>query len=133
MSKSPKLSEVMTTAPIVIEPAEYLDQAERIMSRERVRHLPVVEGGRLVGLLSDRDLKLALGSQRAEVEELTVADVARPDPYRVEGGAALADVLDQMAERRLGSVVVCAGERVVGVFTATDACRLLARRLRHDE
>jgi CBS domain-containing protein len=93
--------------------------------RERgVRHLPVLDGGALVGVVSQRDLLLAesLGAALGDrVDEGAMEEACEAAP-----GEALAHVAGRMLARRLGCAVALDGGRVVGVFTAIDALRLLA-------
>jgi acetoin utilization protein AcuB len=97
-----------------------------------IRHLPVTEDGELAGILTDRDINLALGPDldSPPEQELSVRDVYQPDSYIVEAGALLEDVAAAMAERHIGSALITRGGKLVGIFTATDACRALARVLR---
>jgi acetoin utilization protein AcuB len=113
---------VMTPAPVSVSIEATLREAEDLMIDRGVRHLPVLENGTLVGVVSDRDL--ASGS------EGVVRDVCALDLYTVEPDAGLDEVLEQMAERQLGCVVVTRGAEVAGIFTATDACRCFAEELR---
>lgn len=117
-----KIGSVMTPAPVSVSIEATLREAEDLMIDRGVRHLPVLEDGGLVGIVSDRDL--------ASGTEGVVRDVCALDLYTVEPDAALDEVLEQMAERRLGCVVVTRGDEVAGIFTAIDACRCFAEQLR---
>jgi acetoin utilization protein AcuB len=99
------------------------------MMRElQIRHLPVQEGGKLVGILTDRDLKLA--TSFGDPNELKVEDVMSLDPYTVRPEASLDAVVIEMAEHKYGSAIVQqANGKVVGIFTAVDALRVLAEQL----
>lgn len=127
----PPVSSVMTPAPIGVSIGETLRTAEDLMIDRRVRHLPVLDGETLVGVISDRDL--AFTSNAAEsglAERLLVRDVCSLDVYDVGPDEPLDVVLAEMADRRLGSAVVTREGRVAGIFTATDACRCFAAHLR---
>jgi acetoin utilization protein AcuB len=122
----------MTTAPHTIGVEQSLAFARKLMSDHHVRHLPVLHGGDLVGVLSDREvesLEALPGSARLTVEEAMVADV-----YVTSEDAPLDAVAAEMARRRVGSAVVVAGAeggaKVLGVFTAVDALRALADALK---
>ena len=118
----------MTRTPHTIGAEQSLKVARELMKDHHVRHLPVLHGGELVGVLSEREVQSfeALpGSSQLSVEEAMV-----PDAYVTSASAPLDGVADEMARRRLGSAVVMDGSAVLGVFTAVDALRALADALR---
>ena len=119
----------MTAVPQTIGRDQSLATARRMMLDNHCRHLPVLHGGRLVGILSDRDVGLLEAFEKVELEQATVGDAMTPEPYVVAPHASLAEVARAMAERKLGSVLVVDHGRVEGVFTTTDACRALAELL----
>lgn len=134
MKKLPRIKSVMTPFPWSIDIDAPVDEARAFMRREHIRHLPVVDEGRLVGLVSDRDIKLCLGPDfdSPPPGEVTVRDVYVDRPYVVELDEPLPNVLFAMAERHIGSVLVTREGKLAGVFTATDACRRFAEFLTAD-
>jgi CBS domain-containing protein len=84
-----------------------------------------------VGVLSDRDIAfMSIGGARPDlVDHLCVRDVCSFEVYAVGPDEPLAVVLREMAERRIGSTIVTDGGKIVGLFTATDACRCFAEFL----
>ena len=116
----------MTPCPLTIEASEPLSTARTRMRDNEVRHLPVLRGDRLVGILSQRDLHLleTLGGVDRELV-LAVEDAMTPAPFVVERRAKLEDVASVMVEKGYGSAIVVEDARVVGVFTTTDALRAL--------
>jgi len=98
------------------------------MMRElAIRHLPVLQDERLVGLVSERDLKAAASLPEAEAKTLTVGDVMKRDVFVASADMQLSEVASEMAEGKLGSaIIVDAGGNVTGIFTTTDALRILA-------
>jgi acetoin utilization protein AcuB len=95
--------------------------------RERgIRHLPVLDAGRLVGVVSQRDLYLAESLEGVDPTTDTVREAMCGEPYAVPPGAPLEEVAATMAERRLGSAIVVDRGAVIGVFTTVDALRALA-------
>ena len=102
------------------------------MVEHAVRHLPVKKGDTLVGVLTDRDLKRALDPDLglAPKDELFVRDVFVPDAYTVDTSEPLDRVLEEMTGQHLGSVLVTSHGRLAGIFTSTDACRVLCGHLR---
>lgn len=98
------------------------------MMRElAIRHLPVLQDERLVGVVSERDLKPAASLPEVETKALTVGDVMKRDVFVASTDMQLSEVASEMAEGKLGSaIIVDAGGNVAGIFTTTDALRILA-------
>lgn len=132
MPNPPAISSLMTRSPITIDIRSNAREAQKLMGERRFRHLPVVRDGRPVGILSDRDITLAIVAQQGMVraEDVTVEDVCILDAYQVAPETPLDHVVATMAERHIGSVLVVDGDILVGIFTATDACRYLGQCLR---
>lgn len=131
MPQTPPIRSVMTASPRTIDIDAPVREAQDLMIDLEIRHLPVTDRERLVGVLSDRDIAFASNGVTGELcDRLRVRDVCSLEVYRVAPEEALDVVLAEMAERRIGSVVVTEGERIAGLFTATDACRCFAEHLR---
>ena len=132
MDHIPLVASVMTPFPYSIDVDDSLRRARALMVEHQIRHLPVLRGRALVGVLSDRDLKRALDPRLGlpPEDELFVRDVYVPDPYVVDPHTALDVVLDHMAGHHVGSALVTSHGRLAGIFTATDACRLYCDHLR---
>lgn len=107
-----------------------LSDAFRTMQRERVRHLPVLEGGEVVGMISQRDLGLLGTKAPARMDELAVEEAMTAEPYIVGPDTAVRIVVQTMSSQRLGSAIVVDGGHVIGVFTTTDALALLSGLLK---
>jgi CBS domain-containing protein len=116
----------MTVSPVVIASDRPLAEAHRLMRERGFRHLPVVDDGRLVGLVSQRDLYLLETLSGVDPATETVGEAMSDDPYTVAPDARLEDVAARMAERKLGSALVVDRGSVIGVFTTVDALRALA-------
>ena len=122
----------MTPFPYWIDIGDTLRRARGLMVEHQIRHLPVMRGRSLIGVLSDRDLKRALDPTLGlpSEDELFVRDAYVSDPYVVDSSTALDVVLEHMAGHHLGSALVTSHGRLAGIFTATDACRLYCDHLR---
>jgi acetoin utilization protein AcuB len=120
------IADRMTKTPHLLGDEQTLSKAHEIMREHRIRHLPVLHGGKLVGVVSLRDLHLIETLRDVDPDEVTVEDAMTQDVYVVPPSALLKDVVKEMAERKLGSAVVAEGPRVVGVFTTVDALDTLA-------
>ena len=118
----------MTPQPHTIGDDQSLADARERMHHWHVRHLPVLHGGHLVGVVSERDVSLVEALQGVDIAHVRVDEAMSAEPWTVTKDATLAAVAAAMAEQRIGTAIVVEGEdRVVGVFTTTDALRALAR------
>ena len=119
----------MTTSPHTIGSDQTIAKAASVMSEHRIRHLPVLRGGRLLGVLSDRDVKLIESFRDVDASKTTVDEAMTEQPYAVEHDVPLDQVVRTMAEKRLGSAVIMQNHKVVGIFTTVDACQALSQLL----
>lgn len=127
---------VMTPFPHAVDADDPLDDARQMMESVAVRHLPVKHREQLVGLVTDRDIKLVLGPYCADSNDAEAPKVRHAcvfDVYTVEMTTPLRVVAAEMARRRIGSALVTKEGRLAGIFTATDACRCLADLLEGGE
>lgn len=120
----------MTRSVLTIGTKSPLTEAHRLMNEHAIRHLPVLEGGRLVGMLSQRDLHLIETLKDVVPKEVLVEEAMSQDAYTVAPEAPLEDVAREMALHKYGSAVVARGKQVLGIFTTTDALRALDTVLR---
>ncbi len=132
MPRIPRIKAAMTPFPHSVGEQESLDDARRLMAEHRIHHLPVLDGQRLVGVLTTRDLEHAEASAAlaGHAGRRRIGEVYCSPPYAVELEEPLDNVLVHMANERIGSAVVLRQGKVVGIFTTTDACRLFAEFLR---
>ena len=132
MTGIPHVRSVMTPFPHSVNTGDPLLRARALMVEHEIRHLPVTENDQLVGVLTDRDLKRAMDPDLGlpPKEELFVRDVFVRDAYVVEGGEPLDLVLEYMANHHIGSTLVTRDGLLMGILTATDACRLFCDHLR---
>ncbi len=122
----------MTPLPHTIEASSSIHQAKAVMDAERIRHLPVTSEGRLVGMLSERDLKLAfaVAATTDPSDGLHVGDVCNLEAYVVEHNTPLDHVLVHLAEQRLSSALVTRNGKLVGIVTNTDIYRSYSEHLK---
>ena len=134
MRKAPKIVPVMTAFPFDIGIREPIGNARRMMMERKIHHLPVVDNHELKGLISDRDIKLILGPEfdYPDPKELTVEDAMVDDPYVVDSETSIITVLDELARRRIGAALVTKEGRLVGIFSASDACREFSSWLKRE-
>jgi acetoin utilization protein AcuB len=115
----------MTASPHTIGRSQPIARAHERMREHGVRHLPVLEAGKLVGILSQRDALFVETLRDVDPEQVPVEDAMSEEVYTVGPETPLAEVVAAMAERKYGCVVVGEGAHVAGIFTTTDALRIL--------
>ena len=127
MSKAiPHIERYMTPGPHSIGQEQPLVQAHKLMRDYRIRHLPVLHGGKLVGVLSDRDLHLIETLRDVDPNKVTVEEAMSEVVYTVAPKAPLDEVVREMAKHKYSCAVVEDSGKVVGVFTTVDALRAFA-------
>ncbi len=122
----------MTQEVVTVAPQTTAAEALALCRGNRIRHLPVLEGGRLVGVISDRDLRAAtpaLGDPaRAEaLDRIRVADEMARDVATARPEDPIEDAAMAMYERKIGCLPVVDGEDLVGIVTSSDVLRALVR------
>lgn len=125
MSKTATIRQVMTPCPHTIGSDQPLAQAHKIMRELGIRHLPVLRGRQLVGVVSHRDLLFIETIAGVDVDIDSVADAMSSDVYTTYPEESLLAVARVMAARKFGCAVVMDKGRVAGIFTVTDALRVL--------
>lgn len=133
MRRIPTIKSLMTPFPYSVEAEASLEEARAMMMEHGIHHLPVTHDGGLVGVVTGRDLGLALDAKLrpAADDGLTVGDVCTT-PYVVETDERLDNVLLHMADQRIDAAVVLKDGRLAGIFTGTDACRGFGELLRQE-
>ena len=115
----------MTPSPHIIARNQSVSVAHRLMKDHDIRHLPVLDGQDVVGILAERDILLVESFPGVNPTDLRVEEAMVPGPYTVTPEAPLADVVATLLERGIDSAIVLEGDQVVGVFTTVDALRAL--------
>lgn len=123
------ISAYMTQIVHTIPMETSLPEARRLMTESRVRHLPVMDEGKLVGLLSERDLGRLEGFSWVDLALVSVPDAMVDVPYVVSPETPFIEVLRTMLAHRYGSALVSDQGRLVGIFTTTDALAWLIETL----
>lgn len=131
LERSQTIGAFMTHPARVVGPSDTVSEAREVMQTYGIRHLPVVYEGRLKGVLSISDLYAAEAIVEVNPDATLVEQLMATDLYTVAPTALLADVVEVMAERHLGSALVVEDEQLLGIFTTLDACRTLALLLRY--
>jgi CBS domain-containing protein len=115
-----RVREAMTPYPRAVEPATLLSEAAQLMKQEDVGSLPVVENGRLIGMLTDRDIVTRAVAESVDVGACRVGDVASRELVTVEPEQGLDEALRLMAQHKVRRLPVVEGERLVGILGQAD-------------
>lgn len=128
----PAIKSVMTAFPYSININSPVNEALAYMDEHNMRHLPVTREEKLVGVLTERDIRLFLAVAAAgrELTAIAVNEIHMEEPYVVDLEERLDTVLLEMVHRHIGSVLITWHGKLAGVFTTTDACRCFAEHLR---
>lgn len=133
-----RVKELMTKKVITIGPEDNVDRVFFLFHFESIRHLPVVEKGKLVGMLSDRDLKKILGPRknyRAEkdgrgtmsISSRKIKTIMRRGVITIGPEEKAADAAAIMAKRKIGALPVMKNDKLAGIITATDILRAFVK------
>ena len=123
------VNQFMTASPYTIGHDQPLSAAHRLMREHDIRHLPVLDGGGLVGILSQRDLHLIETLKDVDPDQVRVSEAMSTEVLTVRPRASVRRTVTEMTKRKIGSAVVIEGMTVVGVFTTTDAMGVLVGML----
>jgi CBS domain-containing membrane protein len=124
--------EIMMGSPVTLKPEDTLDLANDVISLGRIRHIPVVEDKRLVGLLSERDLMGAAAtkifglkqkSKSALLKSVLIKDVMKKKVLTVAPSTKIKDAAHLMADKKIGCVPVVSDGTLVGLVTTTNILR----------
>lgn len=127
------ISSVMTPCPYKISSDKSLEEALKIMDLRNIRHLPVIEGEDVIGVVSKRDIEIGkLISEKGGVPK--VKDICVNQPYVVGDDTKVSEVVSEMSAKKIDcALVVDADGNFTGIFTVTDVCKLLAMILEEQE
>ena len=125
MDKTAPIAEYMTAMPHTVGSEQTITFAQKLMRKYDIRHLPVLHGGELYGIVSDRDLSMIAGLNEVNPDVTTVEEAMTQEAYTVAKNAALFVVLEEMLEHKYGSAIVVDGVKIVGILTTHDALKLL--------
>jgi acetoin utilization protein AcuB len=126
--KIPHVGSVMTPFPYSVDTDDTVAEVERLMNQHQIRHIPVQQDGRVVGIISERDLYRLLEPflSPEKKAQIRARDIMIDEPYIVPFDSPLNEVALEMAKRHIGSAIVVHHEKLSGILSATDICRILA-------
>ena len=118
-----KITEVMSSNPCAIEADKPVAYAAKMMKDEDVGLAPIVEGDRLVGTLTDRDIVIRVVAEGKDPQSVTVREVASTDLVTIDPQQDLDEALRLMASHQVRRLPVVEGGRLVGVVAQADVAR----------
>jgi CBS domain-containing protein len=118
------IKEVMTRDVSACEPNATVADAAKVMAQEDVGPVPIVEDGRLVGIVTDRDIVVRVVAEGRDPNATTVKEIASTDLVTVSPGDDLDEALTLLAERQVRRLPVVEGDRLVGIVAQADVARL---------
>jgi acetoin utilization protein AcuB len=116
------VEDYMTPSPYSVDVAQTVGDSRSLMRTHKIRHLPVLDGKELVGVVTDRDV-------RGLDADVRLDSVMSATPYTVSPTTPLEVAARHMARHKLGSCVVMEANEVIGMLTTTDGMRALAELL----
>jgi acetoin utilization protein AcuB len=132
------VKDVMQAHPVTATLETRLPQLVRLLQRRGFRHLPVLDGGKLVGIVSDRDVKQSMASAASMTEgrerdrlldELTAGQIMARTVVTIGPTFGIEEAARLMATRKISALPVTEGDRLVGIVTETDVLQLFVRAM----
>lgn len=118
-----QIRDLMTENPSSCERGASVAEAAKVMARENVGPIPIVEGGRLVGVVTDRDLVVRVIAEGRDPESTTVGEVASSDLVTLSPDDSLDQALELLAKHQVRRLPVVEDERLVGILAQADVAR----------
>jgi len=136
-ARSAQVRHRMSLSPVTIKSSAPLEDAIRLLVKHNIRELPVVEHGKLIGIVTDRDIRQVSPSYpvfrdeeeiRDRLRQLTVSCAMSLDPVVVSPATDLTEAASLMIQYRIGSLPVVDGGRLVGIISVTDLLKLFVEQ-----
>ena len=130
-AKSVLVEEFTSPVAVSVDFNASVAEVKELMDSQGFRHIPVLENGRPVGIISDRDIKLVTGF--TDFTDLCASQIMSPEPFTVSSSMPIEEVALEMSKNKYGSAIVVDNEGGVnGIFTSTDALNALVEIVRGD-
>jgi len=125
------VEEFTTPNPVIATVDMTVEVLQERMKRHGIRHLPIVHVGKVVGVVSERDLKVVMGLDEAHRQQVSAGDIMAQNPVSVAASTPLDEVAFTMVEHKVGSLIVNEDDGgLLGIFTVTDALNALMEVVR---
>lgn len=128
------VEEFTTPDPITAVETTSIDELILLMKQHGVRHIPILRAQKIIGIVSDRDVRVASGLNAREKMQIEARHIMAMDPVTVSSQDTLEEVAFEMSKSKIGSVIVNdENEKFYGIFTVTDALNALIEVARASE
>jgi acetoin utilization protein AcuB len=136
-----RVVDVMTKDPLIVTTSETVAQADELMAVNKIRQLPVVKAGELVGIITDRDIRsflsgsfLSAPEAREKALHTQIAEVMTFDPLTLSPDDNLQEAVELLINEKIGGIpVVDEAEGIVGIVTYVDVLRCFLNRLQEEQ
>ncbi len=136
-----KIVDVMTRNPVIVTPSESVGQADELMTQNKIRQLPVVEGTALLGIVTDRDIRSFLSGSllldpeaREKALGTPVRELMTTEPLTLSPDDELQEAVELLIDEKIGGIpVMDEAEGLVGIVTYVDLLRCFLNRLREEQ
>jgi CBS domain-containing protein len=118
-----QIRDVMTENPTTCEPKSSIVDCAKVMAREDVGPIPIVEGNRVVGLVTDRDIVVRAVAEGRDIKQTTVGDIASKDLITVTPDDDFNRALELMSQHQVRRIPVVEGDQLVGIISQADVAR----------
>jgi len=136
-----KIADLMSTKLFTVSPDDSVEATVRLLQQRGVRHLLVLDGHDLVGIISDRDIKRALDPKKSKrskmlnlgglyflLEPILVSEIMTKDPTWIAPSATAQEAAEIMVTKRFGALPVVKGGKLVGIVTESDLLKYFAKK-----
>ena len=129
-----RVSDYMTKEPFTVGEDASMKEAVDLLRQHHIRHLPVVQGSKLIGIVTDRDIRKAspsllsgvgMGRYEEVLANTPIARVMTREPFTLTPETELRQAVQLLVDKKVGAVPVVTGEELVGIFTEIDALKVL--------
>ena len=118
-----RIRDVMTSNPAAAEPSTTVLDAAKVMAAEDVGPVPIVEGERLVGVVTDRDLVVRVLAEGRDPSSTTIGEIASSDLVTVQPDSDLSEAVQLMSRHQIRRLMVVENGRLVGIVAQADVAR----------
>ena len=135
MNMSDHISSIMTSSVLTVDVEESLFEAKKLFDEKKIRHLPVLKGGKLVGILSLTDImRLSFGDTYGEdqagidnvmYDMLSIDEVMKANPVSIEESNSIKEAAEIFANNEFHALPVLSNGKLTGIVTTTDIIRAL--------